>query len=49
MPYAVAVVLTLLWLVGMAASFMLGGLIHVLLIVAIALTLYTMASGRRPP
>jgi Family of unknown function (DUF5670) len=34
-PYAIAGMLALLWLVGIATSTLLGGLIHLLLIIAV--------------
>ncbi len=35
MLYTIAVILIILWLLGMVTSFTLGGFIHILLIVAI--------------
>jgi hypothetical protein len=44
----IAVVLLLLWLLGMVSSYTLGGFIHVLLVIAIVVFLVRVISGRRP-
>jgi uncharacterized protein DUF5670 len=44
----IAVVLLLLWLLGMVSSYTLGGFIHILLVVAIVIFLVRVISGRRP-
>jgi hypothetical protein len=44
----IAVVLLLLWLLGMVSSYTLGGFIHVLLVIAIVVFLIRVISGRRP-
>ncbi len=41
-------VLIVLWLLGMVSSYTLGGFIHVLLILAIAIVLIRVIQGRRP-
>jgi hypothetical protein len=41
------VVLVLLWLLGMVSSYTLGGLIHILLVVAIVVLLIRVIQGRR--
>jgi hypothetical protein len=46
--YAVFVVLVVLWLLAVAMSYTLGGLIHLLLLVAIAVILIRVIQGRRP-
>lgn len=43
-----AVVLIVLWLLGMITSYTLGGLIHILLVVAIVVVLVRIIQGRRP-
>ncbi len=48
MLYTIAVVLIILWLLGLVTSFTLGGFIHILLIVAIVVVLLRVISGRRP-
>ena len=47
MIYTIAVVLLILWLLGMVSSVTIGGLIHVLLVIAIVLILASFISGRR--
>jgi hypothetical protein len=42
------IVLIVLWLLGMVSSYTLGGFIHVLLIIAIAIVLIRVIQGRRP-
>lgn len=44
----IAVVLLLLWALGLASSYTLGGLIHVLLAIAIVVVLLRVIGGRRP-
>ena len=44
----VAVVLFILWLLGMVSSYTMGGLIHILLVVAIVVVLLRVIQGRRP-
>jgi hypothetical protein len=43
----VAIVLLVLWLLGMVTSTAIGGLIHVLLVVAIVMMLIRVIQGRR--
>jgi len=43
-----AIILVLLWILGMASSYTLSGFIHVLLAVAIVLALLRVIRGRRP-
>jgi len=47
MLYTLAVVLVILWLLGMVTSVAAGGLIHILLVVAIIVVLVRIISGRR--
>jgi len=42
------VVLLVLWLLGLVTSYTMGGLIHVLLVVAIIVVLLRVIQGRRP-
>jgi len=42
------VLFVLLWLVGIVTSYTMGGLIHILLIVAIGVMLVRIIQGRRP-
>ena len=48
MLYTVVVVLLILWILGLATSYTLGGLIHILLVVAIVVVLLRIISGRKP-
>lgn len=47
MLYTLAVVLLVLWLLGLVTSYTLGGLIHALLVVAIMILIVNLANGRR--
>jgi hypothetical protein len=47
MIYTIAVVLLILWALGLVSSFTMGGLIHVLLVVALVIVLVNFISGRR--
>lgn len=42
------VLLVVLWLLGMVSSYTLGGFIHVLLVIAIAVVLIRIIQGRNP-
>jgi hypothetical protein len=42
------IVLVVLWLLGMVSSYTLGGFIHVLLVVAVALMIVRVIQGRNP-
>ncbi|HZM47160.1 MAG TPA: lmo0937 family membrane protein [Burkholderiales bacterium] len=47
MLYTIAVVLIILWLLGLVSSYTIGGLIHVLLVIAIVMILVNVIGGRR--
>ena len=47
MLYIVAIVLIVLWLLGLITSYTMGGTIHVLLIVAIIMIMLNLINGRR--
>jgi hypothetical protein len=47
MLYTVAVVLVLLWLLGLVSSYTMSGFIHILLVIAIVLVLLRIISGRK--
>jgi hypothetical protein len=47
MLWTIFVILLVLWLLGLVTSYTLGGFIHILLVVAIALALIQLISGRR--
>jgi hypothetical protein len=48
MLYTIAVVLILLWILGLVSSVTMGGLIHVLLVIAVVVVLLRVISGRSP-
>jgi hypothetical protein len=48
MLYTIAVVLLVLWLLGLVSGYALGGFIHILLAVAIVMVLFSLLSGRKP-
>ena len=48
MLYTIAVILVVLWLLGLVSSFTMGGLVHVLLVIAIVVVLLRVISGRSP-
>ena len=45
--WVIAVALTVLWVLGLATSYTMGGLIHVLLVLAIVAVLLRVIMGRR--
>jgi hypothetical protein len=47
MLWAIVVVLLALWLLGLLASVTVGGLIHVLLVIAVIVVVVQLLSGRR--
>jgi len=47
MLYTIAVVLVILWLLGLVSSYTMGGLIHVLLVIAIVVILLEVIGGRK--
>jgi len=48
MLWTIFVILLILWLLGMVTSYTLGGFIHILLILAIAIVLIRVIQGRNP-
>ena len=48
MLYTIAVVLLILWAVGLVSAYTMGGFIHVLLVIAVVMVLLRMISGRSP-
>ena len=48
MLWTIAVLLFVLWLVGMIGNYTMGGFIHLLLLLAIASILIRVIQGRRP-
>lgn len=47
MLWTICMVLIVLWLFGMVTSYTMGGLIHILLVIAIIVVLVNVISGRR--
>ena len=47
MLYTIAVVLLILWLLGLVSSYTIGGFIHILLVIAIVMVLVNLISGRK--
>ena len=47
MLYTIAVVLLVLWLLGLVSGYTIGGFIHVLLVIALVMVLANFISGRR--
>ena len=47
MLYTLAVILLVLWLLGLVSSVTMGGFIHILLVVAVVMILVNIISGRR--
>jgi len=47
MLYTIAVVLVILWLLGLVTSYTMGGFIHILLVVAVIVVLLNLFNGRR--
>ena len=43
----IAIILVILWLVGLVSSYTMGGLIHILLVIAIVVVLLRVIQGRR--
>jgi hypothetical protein len=48
MLMTIAIILVVLWLLGMVTSYTMGGLIHILLVIAIVVVLIRVIQGRRP-
>jgi hypothetical protein len=48
MLYTIAVVLIILWLLGLVTGTTIGGFIHILLVIAIVVILLRVISGRKP-
>lgn len=47
MLWTVAVVLVILWVLGMVSSYTLGGLIHILLVIALVVVVVNLINGRK--
>lgn len=44
----IAIILLVLWALGMVTSYTVGGFIHILLVIAIVMVLIRVISGRKP-
>jgi len=47
MLYTIAVVLLILWILGLVTSYTIGGFIHVLLVIALVIVLLRIINGQR--
>ncbi|MDW7655972.1 MAG: lmo0937 family membrane protein [Bacillota bacterium] len=47
MLWTIAIILAVLWLIGLLTSFTLGGFIHVLLVIAVIIIIIRIIQGRR--
>ncbi len=47
MLWSIAVVLIILWLLGLVTSYTLGGFIHILLVIALIVVVVQVIQGRR--
>lgn len=47
MLWTIAVILIVLWLLGLVSSYTMGGLIHILLVIAIIVVVLNLVQGRR--
>ena len=48
MLWTIFVVLLVLWLIGMVSSYTMGGIIHLLLVIALVMLIINLVSSRRP-
>ena len=47
MLWTIAVILGVLWLLGMVSSYTMGGFVHILLVLAIIMVIFNVIQGRR--
>lgn len=47
MLYTIALVLVILWLLGLVSGYVMGGFIHILLVIAIVVVLVRVISGQK--
>jgi hypothetical protein len=47
MLWTIAVILLILWLLGLVSSYTMGGFIHILLVIAVIVVLVSIIQGRR--
>ncbi len=48
MLYTIAVILLIMWLLGLVTSYTMGGFIHILLVIALIVVIIRVISGRNP-
>ena len=48
MLYTIAVVLVILWLLGLVTSYTMGGFVHILLVIAVIMILLRVINGNKP-
>ncbi|MFM2252779.1 MAG: hypothetical protein RJB68_1116 [Pseudomonadota bacterium] len=48
MLHTIALVLIVLWLLGLVSAFTMGGFMHVLLVIAVIMILVNLINGRKP-
>ena len=48
MLWTIALILLVLWLLGLVSSYTLGGAIHILLVIALIAIVFQIVQGRRP-
>jgi hypothetical protein len=48
MLYTIAVILVVLWILGLVSSYTMGGFVHILLVIAIVVVLLRVIQGRKP-
>ncbi len=48
MLWTIAVILIILWAIGLVSSYTMGGFIHILLVIAIIVVLLNIIQGRKP-
>jgi hypothetical protein len=48
MLYTLAIILVVLWVLGLVSSYTMGGFIHILLVIAIVIIILRLISGRKP-
>ena len=47
MLWTIAVILVILWLLGLVTSYTMGGFVHLLLVIAVVVVLFNVISGRK--
>jgi len=47
MLWTIAAILVVLWVLGLASAYTMGGLIHILIVAAVVMVIFNLISGRR--